>query len=57
MLAFIMVPVIQREIDIFKDTVWNMHRIRSKKETILPVGVPNHIYDFPEEYEMENHGN
>ncbi|XP_066931267.1 uncharacterized protein [Clytia hemisphaerica] len=53
MLSFVMVPVIQREIDIFKDKVWNVHRVRSQKDVALPAGVPNHIYDFPEEYNLE----
>ena len=55
-LAFIMIPVIQREINIFKDKIWNVHRIRQQKDTILPAGVPNHIYDFPENYGLKNHG-
>ena len=48
-----MIPIIQREIITFKDMVWNAHRIRSQKETVLPSGVPNHIYNFPEEYDMQ----
>ena len=29
LLAFLMVPLIQREIDVFKETIWNTHRIRT----------------------------
>lgn len=56
LLAFIMVPLLQKELDIFKDTIWNTHRIRAQKETALPDGIPNHIYSFPEEYGLEECG-
>ena len=56
LLAFIMVPLIQREVDIFKDNVWNIHRIRDQKGVYLPSGVPNHIYNFPEEYNLRQCG-
>lgn len=49
LLAFIMVPVVQKEVDSFKDTVWNTHRIRAQRNTILPDGIPNHIHSFPEQ--------
>ena len=56
MLAYILIPVIQREIDVFKDVVWNTHRIRHQKDTELPSGIPNHIFSFPEEYGIQNCG-
>ena len=37
------IPVIQREVDIFKDHVWNSHRISVQKDTQLPNGASNHI--------------
>ena len=43
-------PIIQREVYTFKDQVWNVHRIRAQKNTELPNGIANHIYDFPGEY-------
>ena len=52
LLAFIMVPHIQREVDIIKDNVWNIHRIRDQKDVYFPSGVSNHIYNFPEEYNL-----
>lgn len=52
-----MIPVVQRELDIFKDMVWNSHRIRAQKDTVLPDGIPNHIYSFPEQYGLEECGN
>ena len=51
-----MIPVIQKQLDVFKDTLWNAHRIRAQKNTLLPDGVPNHIYDFPEEYSLQECG-
>jgi hypothetical protein len=55
-LAFVLIPVLQKELNSFKDTVWNIHRIRQQKDTQLPNGVPNHIYEFPEEYGLEECG-
>ena len=46
----------QKQLDEFKDVVWNHHRIRFQKETYMPDGVPNHIYNFPEKYGLENCG-
>lgn len=56
LLAYIMIPVIQKELDVFKDTIWNTHRIRAQKDTCLPCGIPNHIYAFPQEYNLEECG-
>ncbi|CAB4023493.1 Hypothetical predicted protein [Paramuricea clavata] len=39
LIAFLMIPVLQKQLDSFKDTVWNCHRIRTQKETLLPDGV------------------
>ena len=52
-----MVPVVQRELDTFKEIVWNSHRITAQKDTVLPDGVPNHIYNFPQKYGLEECGN
>ena len=56
LLGFIYIPIIQRELDIFKDTVWNGHRIRKQRDAQLPKGVPNHVYAFPERYDAEDCG-
>lgn len=56
LLAFIMVPLIQKELDIFRETVWNTHRIRAQRDTALPNGIPDHIYNFPENYGLEECG-
>ena len=50
MLAFIYVPLLQRELDIFKDTIWNNHRGCKQRNKELPTGIPEHIYHFPEIY-------
>ena len=52
-----MVPLFQKEADIFIK-MWNTHRIRSQKNTLLPNGVPNHIYiyTFPESYDLQEQG-
>jgi hypothetical protein len=50
-----MIPLMQKEIDIFVD-MWNSHRIREQKNTLLPDGVPNHIYNFPEKYGLVDCG-
>lgn len=55
MLAYIMIPKMQKEIDLFVE-LWNSHRIRCQKNTYLPDGVPNHIYDFPDQYGLEDCG-
>lgn len=57
MLAYIMIPVMQKELDTFVDVVWNTHRIRPQKGTSLPTGIPNHIYSFPSKYGLEECGN
>ena len=51
-----MVPLIQKELDIFRETVWNIHRIRAQKDTVLPDGIPDHNYNFPENYGLEECG-
>ena len=56
LLPFFVGPLIQREVDIFKDNVWHIHRIRDQKGVCLPSGVPNHNYNFPEEYNLRQCG-
>ena len=56
MLAFIYIPVVQKELDIFRSTVWNHKRGRKQSNKQLPTGIPDHIYQNPEEYEGENFG-
>ena len=51
-----MIPIIQTEVDEFKDTLWNNHRIRKQKYMYMPDGIPNHICSFPEQYSLEDCG-
>ena len=50
------IPVIQLEIDIFRKTVWNSHRIRKQRDAQLPKGIPDQVYAFPEQYGAEECG-
>lgn len=56
LLAYIMIPIVQREVNTFVDVVWNCHRIREQRDSFLPDGVPNHIYSFPDKYGLEDCG-
>ena len=51
-----MIPLLRKELDVFKNSVWNTHRIRAQKDTVLPDGIPDHIHAFPENYELEECG-
>ena len=50
MLAFIYIPVVQKELDVFRSTIWNSHRGTRQAKKELPDGIPDHIYHFPERY-------
>lgn len=56
LLAFIFIPVIQKEMDIFRETVWNAHRVRSQKDAATPKGIPYHLYSFPDQYNADECG-
>ena len=56
LLAYVYIPVIQKELDIFRECVWNNHRSRKQKGKYLSAGVPEHIYHFPEQYGGEHCG-
>ena len=49
-----MVPLMQKELDLFKDTIWNVHRIRAQKDTVLPDGIPEHILIFLRDMDYRN---
>ena len=51
-----MIPVVEKEVNDFKDIVWNTHRIRAQKDAFLPNGIPNHVYSFPGKYGLEECG-
>ena len=50
MLSYVHMPVLEKELDVFKNTIWNNHRGRKQKNKELPGGVPEHIYNFPQHY-------
>jgi hypothetical protein len=50
------IPVIQKELDTFRVSVWNNHRTRKQKDKVLPSDVPDHIYNYPEQYDGERCG-
>ncbi|CAB3987262.1 Hypothetical predicted protein [Paramuricea clavata] len=56
LLAFVYIPVLQKELNTFCETVWNSHRVRCQRDAQLPKGVPNHLYSFPEQYEARDYG-
>ena len=56
LLAFLLIPVIQKQLDSFRQVVWNTHGIKRQKDTFLHDGVPDHIYGFPEKYGLEDCG-
>ncbi|KAK6181937.1 hypothetical protein SNE40_009713 [Patella caerulea] len=50
LLAYVYIPIIQKELDIFRETVWNNHRCRRNNNKQLPTGIPEHLYFYPEKY-------
>ena len=56
LLSYIYIPVLGSELKEFIAYVWNSHRIRAQKDTFLPAGIPDHIYAFPEHYDLEHCG-
>ena len=47
-LAYIYIPVVQRDCDIFID-IWNSHRIHCQGKKVQ-TGIPNNLFEFPEMY-------
>ena len=48
--------MLQKELDTFRVSVWNNHRMRKQKAKELPDGVPEHIYMYPQNYGGEKCG-
>ena len=55
MFAYVYIPIVQREIDLFVE-LWNNSRHRLQRNTLMPDGIPNVIHNCPEEYGMEDKG-
>ena len=47
-LAYVYIPVVQRECDIFIN-IWISNRIRSQGKKVQ-TGIPDHMFEFPEVY-------
>ncbi|KAJ7877237.1 hypothetical protein B0H14DRAFT_2197270, partial [Mycena olivaceomarginata] len=43
---WVFIPWLQRELDLYRDRVNNT----AKRNKVLPHGVPNHMYEAPEDY-------
>ena len=56
LLAYVFTPIVQRECDIFV-RCWDSHRIRGQEHLEIPIGVPEHMFSFPELYVGTNKGN
>ena len=55
LLAYVFIPIVQRECDIFVN-YWNSHRIRGQDKLEIPAGVPDHMFSFLEQYRGTNMG-
>ncbi|KAL9977194.1 hypothetical protein ACROYT_G014572 [Oculina patagonica] len=42
--------VLQKELDVFRNSVWNYHRVRKQRGEELSTGVPEHIYQCLDKY-------
>ena len=49
MLTYVYIPVVQKELDVFRLSVWNNHRVRKQINKEFPTGVQEHIYTCPEQ--------
>ena len=55
LLAYVFLPIVQRECDIFVK-YWNCQRIRRQDKLEIPAGIPDHMFSFPEQYGGTNMG-
>ena len=53
--AYVFIPIVQREIDLFVE-LWNNSQTRLQRNTLMLDGIPNVIYDSPEQYGLEDKG-
>ena len=53
-MAYVFIPIVQRELDDFREVVWNNKKGRKQPKKALPNGKsPKLIYEFPEACEGE----
>ena len=50
-LAYCIVHLIKEELNNFKN-YWNTHKLRHNRQSCLPSGIPNDLFDMPEFYGM-----
>ena len=50
------IPALQKGLDSFRLTTWNYQRGRKQNGKLLPTGIREHIYKFPERYGGEDFG-
>ena len=55
-MAYVIIPIVQRELDEFSTIVWNKSRGRKQKNELLPTGIPDYIYHHPETYNGQKCG-
>ena len=46
-LAYVVVPILSKELEDFKDD-WNSHRLRRVSGAVSPCGIPEDLYAIPE---------
>lgn len=49
-------PVLQKELNTLRISIWNNHWVWKQKGKELPTGIPEHIYHCPEKYGGEKGG-
>ena len=49
-LAYVFIPIVQRDLYEFSTVVWKKSRGRKHKNKFLPTGIPDYNYHHPETY-------
>ena len=56
LLALVMIPLIQKELDTFRTAVWNTHRTMHKRTLFYLLESQITFFYFPEQYGLEECG-
>ena len=48
-MAYVYIPIVQNELDTFRNVIWNHSRGRKQRNKQLPTGIPEFMFDHPEE--------
>lgn len=54
--SYVYIPVLQKELDTFRISMWNNHRVQKQRGKELPTGIPEHICHCPKKYGGEKCG-